>query len=420
MKKLVSILLLFFVLQTVHAQTLSPTVVKNRNIHYDRLTQIDTILKEYVNKNWLAGAVVLVVKDNQVAYYKGHGYSDLSNKKPMPADAIFRIMSQTKAITSLGIMQLFEKGKLGLDQNISDFIPEFKNPKVIKSFNASDSSFTTTPAKREITFRDLLTHTSGIDYPAIGTDTMQAIYAKNNIPSGLGYFNESLLSKMKTLGGLPLIHNPGERFTYGLNSDLLGCLIEIISGESLETYCHNNIFGPLGMKDTYFNVPATKASRLANVYTEDNNQKIIEWSQSFRNLDPKYPLIAKTYFSGGAGLSSTALDYAIFLQMLLNGGSYNGKQILGRRTVELMLSPQLPANFLGDDNMCLGFSLTSQKSGNLNMRNEGSFAWGGYYGTIYWADPKEKMICLIMTQHTPNSHWDYSDKITNIIYGSLK
>ncbi len=420
MKKLVSILLLFFVLQTVHAQTLSPTVVKNRNIHYDRLTQIDTILKEYVNKNWLAGAVVLVVKDNQVAYYKGHGYSDLSNKKPMPADAIFRIMSQTKAITSLGIMQLFEKGKLGLDQNISDFIPEFKNPKVIKSFNASDSSFTTTPAKREITFRDLLTHTSGIDYPAIGTDTMQAIYAKNNIPSGLGYFNESLLSKMKTLGGLPLIHNPGERFTYGLNSDLLGCLIEIISDESLETYCHNNIFGPLGMKDTYFNVPATKASRLANVYTEDNNQKIIEWSQSFRNLDPKYPLIAKTYFSGGAGLSSTALDYAIFLQMLLNGGSYNGKQILGRRTVELMLSPQLPANFLGDDNMCLGFSLTSQKSGNLNMRNEGSFAWGGYYGTIYWADPKEKMICLIMTQHTPNSHWDYSDKITNIIYGSLK
>ena len=167
-------------------------------------------------------------------------------------------------------------------------------------------------------------------------------------------------------------------------------------------------------------LPATKALRLATVYTEDKDQKIIEWSPTFRSIDPKYPLIPKSYFSGGAGLSSTAFDYSIFLQMLLNRGSYNGKQILGRRTVELMLSPQLPDNFLGDDNLSPGFALTSKKSANLNMRSEGSFAWGGYYGTTYWADPKEKMICLIMTQHTPNSHYDYADKITNIIYGSLK
>jgi len=353
MKKLPGIFLVFFGLQTI-AQTLSPTIVKNSGIHYERLAQIDTLLKLYEDKNWLVGAVVIIVKDNKVVYYKGSGYSNLSTKKAMQANAIFRIMSQTKAITSLGIMQLFERGKLGLDQNISDFIPEFKNPKVIKGFNRLDSSFTTTPAKREITFRDLLTHTSGIDYPAIGTDTMQAVYAKNNIPSGLGYFNESLLSKMKALGTLPLLHNPGERFTYGLNSDLLGCLIEIISGESLEYYCNKNIFNPLGMKDTYFNVPITKENRLATVYTEDENQKIIEWSPSFRNIDPRYPLIPKNYFSGGAGLSSTAFDYSIFLQMLLNRGSYNGKQILGRRTVELMLSPQLPDNFFGDEIFALG------------------------------------------------------------------
>lgn len=420
MKKLLSIILVFFVLQTAMAQTLSPTIVKHSGIHYERLDQIDTLLKHYEDKNWLVGDVVIIVKDNQVVYYKGHGYSNFSAKKPMQADAIFRIASQTKAITSLGIMQLFEQGKLGLDQNISDFIPEFKNPKVIKSFNPLDSSYTSTTAKREITFRDLLTHTSGIDYPAIGTDTMQAVYAKSNIPSGLGYFNENLLSKMKALGTLPLLHNPGERFTYGLNVDLLGCLIEIISGESLETYCRKHIFEPLGMKDSYFNVPATKAARLATVYTEDKDQKIIEWSPTFRNIDPKYPLIPKSYFSGGAGLSSTAFDYAIFLQMLLNKGSYNGKQILGRRTVELMLSPQLADNLFGDDNFCLGFALTSKKSANINMRNEGSFAWGGYYGTTYWADPKEKLICLIMTQQNPNSHYDYADKITNIIYGSLK
>jgi CubicO group peptidase (beta-lactamase class C family) len=419
MKKLPCIFLVFFGLQTI-AQTLSPTIVKNSGIHYERLAQIDTLLKLYEDKNWLVGAVVIIVKDNKVVYYKGSGYSNLSTKKAMQANAIFRIMSQTKAITSLGIMQLFERGQLGLDQNISDFIPEFKNPKVIKSFNRLDSSFTTTPAKREITFRDLLTHTSGIDYPAIGTDTMQAVYAKNNIPSGLGYFNESLLSKMKALGTLPLLHNPGERFTYGLNSDLLGCLIEIISGESLENYCNKNIFNPLGMKDTYFNVPITKENRLATVYTEDENKKIIEWSPSFRNIDPRYPLMPKNYFSGGAGLSSTAFDYSIFLQMLLNQGSYNGKQILGRRTVELMLSPQLADNLFGDDNFCLGFALTSKRSANLKMLNEGSFAWGGYYGTTYWADPKEKLVCLIMTQQTPNSHYDYVDKIINIVYGSLK
>ncbi|WP_462248755.1 serine hydrolase domain-containing protein [Ferruginibacter sp.] len=420
MKKILPIFLVFFTLQTAIAQTLSPTIVKHSGVNYERLAQIDTILKYYEDKNWLAGDVVIIVKDNQVVYYKGHGYSNLSAKKPMQADAIFRIASQTKAITSLGIMQLFERGQLGLDQNISDFISEFKNPKLIKSFNAADSGFTTTPAKREITFRDLLTHTSGIDYPAIGNDTMQAVYAKNNIPSGLGYFNESLLSKMKALGALPLLHNPGERFTYGLNTDLLGCLIEIISGESLETYCRKHIFEPLGMKDSYFNVPATKASRLATVYTEDKDQKIIEWSPSFRDIDPKYPLIPKSYFSGGAGLSSTAFDYSIFLQMLLNKGSYNGKQILGRRTVELMLSPQLADNLFGDDNFSLGFALTSKKSANLKMLSEGSFAWGGYYGTTYWADPKEKLICLIMTQQNPNSHYDYADKIVNVIYGSLK
>lgn len=422
MKNVLSFLTVLLTFHNAHAQTLSPIIKVHSGINYERLARVDALLKEYADKSWLPGAVVIIVKDNQVAYYKGSGYADISAKKPMPADAIFRIASQTKAITSLGIMQLFEQGKLGLDQNISDFIPEFKHPKLIKSFNAADSGYTTTPAKREITIRHLLTHTSGIDYPAIGNDTMRAVYAKNNIPSGLGYINENLLAKMKALGGLPLLHNPGERFTYGLNTDLLGCIIEIISGESLESYCNKNIFTPLGMKDTYFNVPATKAARLATVYTEDNNQKIIEWSPTFNNINPMYPLISKSYFSGGAGLSSTAYDYAIFLQMLLNGGSYNGKQILGRRTVELMLSPQPVGSSLWDEHFsfCLGFALTSKKSANLKIPNEGSFSWGGYFGTSYWADPKEKMICLIMTQLTPASHYDYVDKLTSIIYGSLK
>lgn len=420
MKILITLLLAFLSLYTAKAQTLSPLVKQHHGIDYTRLAQIDTVLKEYQDKKWLVGSVVIIVKDNQIVYHKGHGYANALKKKAMPATAMFRIMSQTKAITSVGIMQLFEQGKLTLDQHISDFIPEFRNPQVVKDFNPHDSSYTTIPASRELTFRDLLTHTSGIDYPNLGSDTMMAIYAKNKIPSGLGYFDENMLAKMKALGALPLLHNPGERFTYGINTDLLGCLIELISGEDLETYFRKHIFEPLGMNDTYFNVPMNKAERLATVYTEDEHQIISEWSSNHKGIDPNYPLIPKSYFSGGAGLTSTAFDYSVFLQMILNGGRYNNVQILGRRTLELMLSPQLADNLFGDNNFCLGFELTTQKTANLNVLNAGSLSWGGYFGTFYWADPKEKMICLILTQHSPKAHHGYEAKIKNIIYGSLK
>ena len=297
-------------------------------------------------------------------------------------------------------------------------VSQSRYPTVLKTFNPNDSSYTTTPAKREVTIRDLLTHTSGIDYTAIGTPKMSAIYSKAGIPSGLGDFNTSLLSQMKVLGSLPLLHEPGEKFTYGLNTDLLGCIVEIVSGLSLEAYCQKYIFDPLGMKDTYFNVPASKATRLPTVYTENDNNKIIEWSPTFRNINPNYPLMPKTYFSGGAGLSSTAYDYAIFLQMLLNGGKYNGKQIIAPRTAEIMTSPQLDFKFNGQDDFSLGFMITSEKSANLNFRNKGSFSWGGYYGTAYWADPKDQLIVLIMTQQNPNSHGELSSMIERIIYGS--
>ena len=315
-------------------------------------------------------------------------------------------------------MQLFEQGKISLDQSVSSLIPSFTNPNVLKEFNSKDSSYTSTPAKREVTIRDLLTHTSGIDYTAIGTPKMSAIYSKAGIPSGLGEFNTSLLAQMKVLGSLPLLHEPGEKFTYGLNTDLLGCIVEIVSGLSLEAYCQKNIFDPLGMKDTYFNVPATKAARLPTVYTENDDHKIIEWSPTFRNINPNYPLMPKSYFSGGAGLSSTAYDYAIFLQMLLNGGKYNGKQIIAPRTAEIMTSPQLDFKFNGQDDFSLGFMITSEKSANLNFRNKGSFSWGGYYGTSYWADPKDKMVVLIMTQQNPTSHFELGGIIERIIYSS--
>ena len=410
-------LLLFLLPLSLAAQVLSPAVQPTADFDLKKLDAIDALVKSYVEKNHLVGAVTLVVKNNQLVHYKGHGYADLATKKPMPADAIFRIMSQTKAITSLGILQLFEQGKLRLDQPISDFLPSFKSPRVLKEFNAADTSYTSEPAKREITFRDLLTHSSGLDYAGIGSDKMKAIYAKAGVPSGLGDNGMTLLQAITKLGTLPLIHNPGEKFTYGLNTDVLGCLIEVISGETLDAYFTQHIFLPLGMKDTYFNVPAEKGSRLPSVYTENEQNKIIPWSPTFRGINPNYPLFKKTFFSGGAGLSSTAFDYAIFLQCILNGGKYNGQQIIGRRTAELMISPNFP---LGDDSYGLGFQITGERTANRKMRNKGSFSWGGYYGTTYWADPKEKMIVLIMTQHTPNSHGDLQEKVENMIYGALR
>ena len=415
---LVSVVILFMSLQT-RGQVIQ-TATNNNNIDQQRLARIDGLVNEYISKNWLTGAVSIVIKDNQVVQYKGYGYADVATKKPMKNDAIFRIMSQTKAITSVGVMILYEQGKLLLDQPISDFIPEFKKPAVLDKFNDADTTYTTVPANSEITIRQLLTHTSGLDYTDIGSSKIAAIYSKNHIPSGLGYFDADLLERMKALGKLPLSFQPGTKWQYGLNSDLLGCLIELISGMNLEDFFRKNIFEPLGMKDTYFNVPLSKANRLATVYTEDQSNNIITWSHEFRNIDPDYPIMKKRYFSGGAGLSSTAFDYAIFMQMLLNGGKYNGHQILGKRTVEMITSGQLKEGMFGDDNMGLGFGITSAKSAARGPRNAGSFSWGGYYGTTYWADPKSKLVCLFMTQQNPNSHGDIETKFEAMVYSSLK
>lgn len=421
-KKFLAIIFIFFLYMpaTLLAQVIATKAKPDPTVNYDRLKKIDNVVNDYINKKQLTGAVTIVVKDNQIIQYKGYGYSDYESKKVMDSNAIFRIASQTKAITSAGILILYEQGKLRLDQNISDFIPSFKNPVVLDQYNPTDTTYTTVPAKREITFRDLLTQSSGIDYAEIGSDKMKAIYAKAQIPSGLGDIKASLLERISTLGKLPLLFSPGERWQYGLNTDVLGCLIEVISGQNLQDFLTENIFKPAGMNDTYFNVPASKANRLTSVYTEDSLHKIIKWEKDFRGISPDYPLAKKTYFSGGAGLSCTAFDYAIFLQMLLNGGKYNGHQILSRRTVEIMTSPQLDFLFNGIDNFSLGFDITSEKNANRNARNKGSFAWGGYFGTTYWADPKEKLIVLIMTQQTPNTHYELSGIIETLIYAALK
>jgi CubicO group peptidase (beta-lactamase class C family) len=233
-----------------------------------------------------------------------------------------------------------------LDEPVSKYLPAFKNPKVLDKFNEKDSSYTTLPAKSEITIRQLLSHTSGISYAGIGTKEANAIYAKAKVPSGIGTPNAKLADAMNALGGLPLIHQPGEKWSYGLNTDVLGYLVEVLSGTTLDGFFRTRIFEPLGMKDTYFYLPKDRHNRLTALYTEDE-KKAYQKRPAQGNQTPDYPKQAGTYYSGGAGLSSTAYDYAVFLQMLLNGGEYNGKRLLSPATVRMMTSNQIGELSLG-------------------------------------------------------------------------
>jgi CubicO group peptidase (beta-lactamase class C family) len=381
----------------------------------ERLTRIDKLLQESVDSGWIAGATALISRDGKIVYDKAFGVKDLESKSPMLRNDIFRIASQTKAITSIAVMMLFEDGKFLLDDPISKYIPEFADPKVLDKFNEKDTTFTTIPAKREVTIRDLLTHTSGIDYAGIGSGIMNAVYAKAGVPAGFVGERILLADKMKILGKQPLVHQPGEKWTYGLNVDVLGYLVEVLSGESLESFFKSHIFEPLGMNDTYFYIPKEKQSRLVKVCTEDKFHKVIPLS-----LDMvKYPLAEGTYFSGGAGLSSTTEDYAKFLQMLLNKGEYNGKRLLARHTVDLITTNQIGNLSLGTDKFGLGFELTTSAGAALLGISEGSFSWGGYFATTYWADPKEKIVGLLFFQQMPLTHTEIQSKFKALVYQSL-
>ncbi|NID09286.1 serine hydrolase domain-containing protein [Fibrivirga algicola] len=395
----------------------SPAAV---GVSTERLQRLDRVLNEYVDQRKQAGIVALVVRNGQVVYHKAFGENGATTKAPLQRDAIMRIASQTKAITSVAVMMLFEEGRFLLDEPVSRYIPAFKNPTVIDTYNEKDTTYTTKPAKSEITIRQLLTHTSGISYPTIGTKEAVAIYAKAGIPSGIGTPMYSLSATIPTLAKLPLVHNPGEKWTYSLSTDVLGYLVEVVSGQSLDQFFRTRIFEPLGMNDTYFYLPASKHNRLATLYTETPGTREIVPMPVRGSLSPDYPTKSGTYYSGGAGLSSTAYDYAIFLQMILNGGEYGGKRLLAPATVGLMTQNQIGALNIGDNKFGLGLEITTEKSAAKLPVSVGLLGWGGYFGTNYWADPKTGTIGLIMTQKSPNSYGDLNDKFRVLVYQALE
>jgi CubicO group peptidase (beta-lactamase class C family) len=382
----------------------------------ERLGRIDAMVEDLVASGEIPGAVVFIARDGKIAYHRAHGVRNVESREPLRPDDIFRIASQSKAITSLAVMMLWEEGRFLLDDPVSRYIPEFANPAVLTTFNAADTTYDTEPARREITIRHLLTHTSGIDYAVIGSEEFNAIYAKAGVPSGIGSDEDRIGDKMTLLATLPLKHQPGERFTYGLNTDVLGYLVEVLSGEPFDEFLRTRIFDPLGMDDTWFYLPAEKHDRLVTLHDGKDGTAVPIDGEAY-DENPDYPRLDGTYFSGGAGLSSTVGDYAIFLQLFLNRGEYNGARLVGPKTVELMLTDQLPGlpNEFG-----LGFGLETEANDYQSPLSIGSFSWGGAFNTHYWADPEERLIGLIYTNIYNTEHWNIGDRFRVLTYQAIE
>jgi CubicO group peptidase (beta-lactamase class C family) len=378
-----------------------------------RLERIDRWVERLIAAKQIPGAVVMLVRSGET-YHKAYGTRDLGTGAPMRTDDIFRIASQTKAITSLAVMMLWEEGRVGLDDPIGRYIPAFREQTVLATFNPADSSFESKPARRRITIRQLLTHTSGLDYADIGSAQFQAIYAKAGI-TAIGREGDVLARSIDALGRLPLAHEPGETFTYGLSIDVLGRLVEVVSGMPLDRFLRTRIFEPLGMRDTGFELPPDRRTRLVALH--EDSAGVLRASHSPNGLvHPDFPARKVTYFAGGAGLSGTTADYARFLQLFLNGGELDGVRLLGRKTVELMLTNQiasLPVAF------GLGFALETPANDHRSPASVGTFSWSGAFSTYYWADPKERLVALIYT-NVYGGNAAIEGPFKALVYGALR
>jgi CubicO group peptidase (beta-lactamase class C family) len=388
----------------------------------ERLARLDQVFQHSVQNKEVPGVAAIVVRNGKIVYYKAFGSADNTANRNLQKDDIFRIASMSKAITSTAVMMLWEEGKFMLDDPISKYIPEFKNPTLLKSFTFKDTSYTTEPAKSEITIRQLLNHTSGLGYGEIdGDERFKAIYHKAGITDLFTTEPVKIGESVRKLAKLPLHHNPGEAFTYSEGLDVMGYFIEVISGMPFDEFLRKRIFEPMGMQDTYFYLPDSKASRLVAVQRPGKNGDWERYPVTF--YDPEYPIKgAKTFFSGGAGLSSTAKDYATFLQMYLNGGELGGKRLLSRTTVNMILSNQTDTLFggpNGDSFFGLAFSVSRAVAEARGAQgSQGTFTWGGYFNTNYFADPKEKIVGVIMKQ-TQSSGDNLSSLFRQMIYQSI-
>ncbi len=387
-----------------------------------RLTRIERQMNAHVEANRLAGGIGLVARNGKIGYFQTYGYMDTASKKPMRKDAIFRIYSMTKAVTAVAVMMLYEEGKFHLNEPVGKYLPEWADMRVAmetKDPVTGKRIAYTVPAERKITIRDLLRHTSGIDYQGPVDEKGMAVYPqlKVNDPS------IDLAEASRRLAKAPLLHQPGTTYHYGLSIDILGRLVEVASGQPLDQFFEERIFKPLGMVDTAFYVPEAKWERLVTLYAPKSDGTIDVFKGGPQESYKKKP----NAFMGGQGLASTAIDYARFCQMLLDGGKADGKRLLSRKTVELMSSdhlgdlPRVAA--MGAVPQGYGFGLTFAVNKGPGMTggigSQGEYNWGGAAGTKFWIDPKESMIAVFMMNTLP-PQIDVGGEFKQLVYQALE
>ena len=438
-----AVLCLTLCINSSFGQVLKLDIPENNGMSSERLSNINTIFSDYVTEGKLPGAVVLAARNGKIVYHQAIGMSDMEQKTPMQTDNIFRIASQTKAIVSVGIMMLQEGGKILLSDNLSKYIPEFEHTKVALALSKQRkkgkmNAHKIVKAKRQIRIRDLLTHTSGIGY---GYGPAKKKWKKAGIQGWyFAHRGEPILETVKRMAKLPMDAHPGERYVYGYSTDILGAVIEVVSGQPLDVFLKERILDPLGMLDTHFYLPASKASSLSVVYSQCDNKLLraaedgapqFKWDDKEKctgnnQTQGHYLNGPRMSFSGGAGLLSTSADYAIFLQMMLNNGVYDGTRILSRKSVELMTANHLDGDhykgikFPWDSGVGfgLGFSVTTDAGDRGVLGSEGEYGWGGAYHSSYWVDPNENLVVVYFTQVTPINLDDHQ-KLRNLIYQAI-
>jgi len=403
------------------AQELPTAKPESVGLNPDRLDRISKTVQKDIDDKRIVGAVTLVMRHGQVAWFKAQGMQDREATKPMQPDTIFRICSMSKPITSAAVMILYEEGHFLLEDPISKYLPEFKNPKVLVK-PANGGAPYTIPATREITIRDLLRHTSGLTYS--WNEDLGPMYKQANVASGVLPYDGTIADSVERLAKLPLLFSPGDRWEYGLSVDVLGRLVEVVSGMPFDQFLRTRIFEPLGMKDTYFFIPDDKLNRLATAYTYYPDKGLNRFpdtpiTEGNFSYSADYPYRGpKKLFSGGAGLNSTAADYARFCQMMLQGGKLGNVRILSRKSVELMTHDQL-GRIPQDQAFGLGFGIEGVKSPLTELGTPGAYSWGGFFYTAFSIDPKEDMIVIFMGQLHPTGDLNLDGQVHELAYQAI-
>jgi CubicO group peptidase (beta-lactamase class C family) len=392
----------------------------------DRLERITRAIQQSVDEGRISGGVALVARHGKVAYFQAVGMADRDAHKPMRPDTIFRICSMSKPITSVAVMMLYEEGRFTLSDPVSNYLPEFKHMKVLEPAWPEDK--TSLPGKlvdasRPITIFQLLTHTAGLTYP--WNPRVGKAYRDAGVGSGLKQQEGTIADGVKRLAAIPLLFQPGDYWEYSLADDVLGRLVEVVSGMPFDQFLEKRIYQPLGMKDTYFFPPADKVPRLARAYAYDEktglrpilDNEVLEAGGLPYTAD--YPYRGPhTYFSGGGGLCSTAEDYYRFCQMMLNGGESNGARIISRKSVELMSMNHVKGKPDGNG-YGLGFGVNSEPMQLKELGSVGAYYWGGFYYTAFDIDPKEDMIIIFMGQLSPAGGLNLAPRVTTLAYEAI-